>query len=69
MYIVQNRLYNDNWESWVNDDESPIIFGSKKEALEEITDTVQTSLDSFNLGYLSEPYKKSDFRIIKLGNE
>ena len=67
MYLVQNRLYNDNWESWVNDDESPIIFETKKEALEEIIDTVQTSLDSFNLGYLSEPYEKSDFRIIKLG--
>tara|TARA_R110000822_G_scaffold113444_2_gene244544 strand:+ start:386 stop:595 length:210 start_codon:yes stop_codon:yes gene_type:complete len=69
MYIVQNRLYNDNWESWVNDDETPIIFKTKTEALEEITDTVQTSLDSFNLGYLFEPYKKSDFRIIKLGKE
>jgi len=65
-YIVETRFFN-GWENcWTDGEGKPLIFSSKAEASEEITDLLAEVKAAVAAGDMVEEYARSDYRIVKV---
>lgn len=66
-FIVET-LFTYGWENcWAEEDGTPITFPTRQEAKQELDDHLKSCLDDYKAGNLSEPYKRSEFRIRQAG--
>lgn len=62
-FIVET-LFTYGWENcWTREDGEPITFPTHQEAQQELDEHLKACMEDYKAGHLSEPYKRSEFRI------
>jgi hypothetical protein len=64
-YVVETRMGN-VWEAVWSEDQEPMTFDSAAEAEAEIEDTLDTLQEAYELGDMSSPMTRDEFRIVAL---
>jgi hypothetical protein len=64
-YVVETRMGN-VWEDVWSEDGEPMTFDSEEAAEAEIEDTLDTLQEAYELGDMSSPMTRDEFRIVAL---
>jgi hypothetical protein len=62
-YVVETRMGN-VWEAVWSEDQEPMIFDSEEEAEVEIAETLEDLQEAYELGDMSSPMTRDEFRIV-----
>jgi hypothetical protein len=65
VYIVETRM-GDVWEAVWSEDQEPMTFDSEEEAEVEIAETLEDLQEAYELGDMSSPMTRDEFRIVAL---
>ena len=61
--IEHNYIYG--WDdAYLDDNEKPILFDTKKEAQADIDDLIDDVKEAVKLGHMEDEYDKEDYRIV-----
>lgn len=64
-YVVETRM-GDVWEAVWSEDQEPMVFASEEEAEVEIAETLEDLQEAYELGDMSSPMTRDEFRIVSL---
>jgi hypothetical protein len=64
-YVVETRM-GSVWEAVWSEDQEPMIFDSEEEAEVEIAETLEDLQEAYELGDMSSPMTRDEFRIVAL---
>jgi hypothetical protein len=64
-YVVETRM-GDVWEAVWSEDQEPMTFDSEEEAEVEIAETLEDLQEAYELGDMSSPMTRDEFRIVAL---
>lgn len=62
-YVVETRMGN-TWEAVWSEDQEPMTFASEEEAEVEIAETLEDLQEAYELGDMSSPMSRDEFRIV-----
>jgi len=68
-YIVETRSMLNDWENcWMDDEDKPVVFHSKKEAKESLDLFLKEEQDAYERGFIQDEYSLEDYRIRRVDN-
>ena len=67
-HFVVEQATTGGWENTWHDEDEPQTFGTEQEAEQEISDLIECMDAAHKRGDISEPYKRSEYRIVEVKN-
>jgi len=68
-YIVETRSMLNDWENcWMDDEDKPVVFHSKKEAKESLDLFLKEEQEAYERGFIQDEYSLEDYRVRRVDN-
>ena len=68
-YVVETRSMLNDWENcWMDDEDKPVVFHSKKEAKESLDLFLKEEQEAYERGFIQDEYSLEDYRIRRVDN-
>lgn len=68
-YVVETRSMLNDWENcWMDDEDKPVVFHSKKEAKESLDLFLKEEQEAYERGFIKDEYSLEDYRIRRIDN-
>jgi len=68
-YIVETRSMLNDWENcWMDDEDKPVVFHSKKEAKESLELFLKEEQEAYDRGFIQDEYSLEDYRVRRVDN-
>lgn len=68
-YVVETRSMLNDWENcWMDDEDKPVVFHSKKEAKESLDLFLKEEQEAYDRGFIQDEYSLEDYRVRRVDN-
>ena len=68
-YVVETRSMLNDWENcWMDDEDKPVVFHSKKEAKESLDLFLKEEQEAYERGFIQDEYSLEDYRVRRVDN-
>lgn len=68
-YVVETRSMLNDWENcWMDDENKPVVFHSKKEAKESLDLFLKEEQEAYDRGFIQDEYSLEDYRVRRVDN-